>query len=129
MQPTEVPYPGAFSSVAEEVGVALWQNRRGRGGVTPSPGALRPTNLPFLDPMLGGGLEPERVYALLGMTGVCKTTFAVQLACSMALRCYSNWLSNECRASLGRVYLFSLEENEASIRSRAIAFSAQVPSS
>ena len=48
------------------------------------PTKLIPTGTPLLDELLGGGLEPNHVYAILGPTGVGKSTMMSRIAVGAA---------------------------------------------
>ncbi len=131
MPPLDSPFGDSFRRVVDYVDSMLVRHTKGK-----YPGfsygnnredSLRPTNITYLDELLGGGLIPGRVFGLLGMMGGCKTTLAVQLSCSMAMQAYSRSRSSQHLGSLGRCYLFSLEDRPSQLRVRAAAYSAQVP--
>ena len=51
---------------------------------TAEPTKMIPTGTPFVDELLGGGLEPGQVYAILGPTGVGKSTMMSRVAVGAA---------------------------------------------
>jgi KaiC len=85
---------------------------------------LLPTGVTFLDEALGGGMAPGEVYVLLGVTGVAKTTLALQLAYQAALRLRDRTPPGEEPACW---YFFTYEQAaRTELRPKVIAHSAQI---
>lgn len=88
---------------------------------------VEPTGLPFVDVFLNGGTVAREVYGFVGPIGSCKTTLSVMLAVLRAQHLQELWEANGSPpGQLPIVYLVAWEEPLASLRMRALGFSAEV---
>lgn len=84
---------------------------------------FRPTYVPFLDKLLGGGTARSGVYGILGPTGVGKTHLASMIATNGAT-CGSIF-EDTCRRSLPWI-LFDLETPRSLAEQRILSHAARV---
>lgn len=93
---------------------------------TPTPLALMSTGIDFLDEFMGDGDASGEVNSVLGPTGSCKTTLALQLACK---RAQQYWLRTRDNPSLPQhmVYFVPYESPvEPELRQRILVCHAAV---
>jgi RecA/RadA recombinase len=89
----------------------------------------RKTGIDYLDWMLNGGKARGEVYGLLGPSGSCKTTLAVQYAVLQAQQDRSEWRAATKRgekAELPITYYFFYEATLAEFRVRALSCHGQI---
>jgi hypothetical protein len=87
--------------------------------------AFTPTGLKFIDDWISG-LVNNRTYTLLGPTGSCKTTSAMQLAVSYGNGRLRAWRRSGYKVPLGKVFYVTTEDGMQDIRNRMLACAAMV---
>jgi hypothetical protein len=90
---------------------------------------IRPTGLSFLDNFMRGGPAPQEVYGIVGVTGVGKTTLAIQLAASGA---EMEIVKSKQAKEAGQVYepawwfIFHYETGIDEMRRRLLVYAGQI---
>ena len=104
--------------------IGIRKNLQG-GDNTQTPPQLVPMGVPFIDKLLGGGMEPNGVYGLLGPFGSCKTTTGIMFAVETARRLELT----EGKAASSFVVMVNYEQSIAELQARALSCATGIPTS
>lgn len=83
------------------------------------------TGVDFIDDFIGG-IVNGWTYSLLGVTGSAKSSSGIQLAVTYAMKLRREWIENNRKSPLGRVFYITTEDGAKAIQLRMLSFGAVV---